>query len=491
VYALQKNDSCHGDDVGQNYVIKSMVAWCTDVFVAFKDGEPMGFALLDKLDPGKPDQTELLMMCASEKARGTGTALIKLVIEAAKKERRTLTLSALPHVLAYYYRLGFRFGRTHEEHVTLDGEEILENIRLKKTRDEEYDLGPIEKILVQLHKHKLQVNDKHACVEALQFADLISEKCHTDGYYMHFCPKRRGALAASPAPGPGAGAQAEGNHKHARARPPAQGAGEGAKGKHKRARSRQGAPDERRYVSKRDLRNTKEDQSAGLYWRRKTKDAVSNKWTTEEVSWAVLNAETKQRAENRRMNAQSSANLRSRRRKEAAIILRKKGEENELKCASKERVLAQDAPKNLRVCSGRREHGNYKQLDKARVKAEDKQWGGKCVSERAISRLWNDKLAEWEMDKQSNPDAPRPKLQERVCSGNAKYKNRVRYNAATALKKTNEWYEQRGKCAGIGKVRNDADAGNLRYCTRDIQTGVRVRLTKEQLKKFEEHEPYM
>ena len=450
--SMIRNKSCR-EDANANYVLKSMVKYCTDALVAFKGGEPVGFALLDKESKKDDGETDVLMLCASEeKGKGAGKALMNLVIKAARAQRRLLTLTALPNVLGYYYKLGFRFGRNCTDHVVLDNERLVLN-RLELGENGKDDLRPIAALIVELQLKGLQHDEKAACTkQGLTCDELVAAGCHEDGYYMHFCPPPAHAPApAARPPSPDAqalspAAQAPALASRARSRP-----------KSKRARAGQKAPRQKQ-VSKKRLLETREEDSQGLYYRRRTKDKETGHVTTEDFSWAQLQNEDETRR--RRVEA---AKGRRRPLTHAEKTARKDDREKAAgKCHSKSEVYRLGKnDTSYRVCTGNPKLGNYKRLTYQELEEGLDTWG-ECKSRSFLDQNPEDETA-------------------RLCTGNPDYGNYQRLTKEQVDRLENEY----GYCAKKSDVRKSKPDSNMRYCFRDKDTHKQVRLNSEQLAAYE------
>ena len=449
--SMIRNKSCR-EDGNANYVLKSMVKYCTDALVAFKGGKPVGFALLDKESRKDDRETDVLMLCASEEeGRGAGKALMNLVIKAARAEQRLLTLTALPNVLGYYYKLGFRFGRNCTDHVVLDNERLVLN-RLELGENGKDDLRPIAALIVELQLKGLQHDKKAACTkQGLTFDELVAAGCHEDGYYMHFCPPPAHAPApAARPPSPDAqalspAAQAPALASRARSRP-----------KSKRARAGQKAPRQKQ-VSKKRLLETREEDSQGLYYRRRTKDKDTGQVTTKHFSWAQLQDED----ETRRRRAEV-AKARRRPLSKAEKTARKEAREKDVgKCYSKKYVMENANTPRFRVCTGNPKLGNHKRLTREDLEELDDA-RGQCKSRTFLDQHPEDETA-------------------RLCTGNPIYGNYERLTKEQVDRRENDY----GHCAKKSDVRKSKPGSNLRYCFRDQDTHKPMRLNREQLAAYE------
>jgi GNAT superfamily N-acetyltransferase len=508
-HALTFEDGCHGDDVAHGYVLRYMVSLCTDAFVAFVNEVPVGFALLDQ---SAPTEIDLGMICASEKARGAGKALLQKAIDLAQSADKTLTLSSLPTVVSYYAKHGFQLGKTCGDHADLEHKALAHSRVVKKGRN--YDYSQVAPLFEELHRKKMAVRQDGICGDPkATFAQLQDEGCHMDGYYMHLCPpKGRKAARAlspvraaspvppsptaspvpsarsspvpsarsspvpsarpspapsarpSPAPSPSASpVRPESPAPRAPPTSPVVRAAKGANGaKQLRAARADNVPRPRdglRRVTQKELRTSYDPKAV---WRRKTKDGRVQLLSRQDVEEEL----------ERREYARTSKRVQrddDRRARSAERKVRRSREASERKARRTQEVSARKAARSERKARRTQEASARKaarsERKARRLEAADtrKQEKGKCASAKQVR------------EKGGNL---------RVCSGNPKYANAVRLNQ----QRLKEVEDAKGKraakrepgCASAREVKTQQGDG-LYVCSGDARYGNYARISKKDL----------
>jgi hypothetical protein len=495
-HALTFEDGCHGDDVDHGYVLRYMVSLCTDAFVAFVKGVPVGFALLDQ---SAPTEVDLGMICASENAKGAGKALLQKAIDLAQSADKTLTLSSLPTVVSYYAKHGFQLGKTCGDHADLEHKALVHSRVVKKGRN--YDYSQVAPLFEELHRKKMAVNQEGICGDPkATFAQLQEEGCHMDGYYMHLCPQkgRKAARALSPvraaspvppspraspapsarpspapspraSPAPSARPSPAPSPRASPVRPespaprapptsPVVRAVKGAKGakgaKQRRAARADHVPrprDGRRRVTRKELLTSNDPQAV---WRRKTKDGRVQPLSRQDVE-EELAARKREASERKAMRAQEVSARKAQRSERKA---RRTQEVSARKAARSERKARRTEEASARKAA--RSERKARRLEAADTRKQEK---GKCASAKQVR------------EKGGNL---------RVCSGNPKYANAVRLNQ----QRLKEVEDAKGKraakrepgCASAREVKTQQGDG-LYVCSGDARYGNYARISKKDL----------
>lgn len=204
------------NQVRDTYVKKQLKRNDVFMLVFYEVNEPLRRSVITKRIPGaflmaqkhELDDLYIDVICSGTRKeplfdRHTGTMLLNLAIEHAKENRyRSVSLSALPHVLTYYPQFGFahRPGCDQPADV-LTPKSLLErakNKTLPRSIDEAYEDEDVLNFMSELQMHNygnkyegecnIQGKNTNAVKKSLKEA-----RCADDGFKMRLCfaPKRR------------------------------------------------------------------------------------------------------------------------------------------------------------------------------------------------------------------------------------------------------------------------------------------------------------